>query len=114
MSFCVYIFELIMNLTYDSSGVEMSNACFQQATFDFSEVEQYEWIDFPSLKFFKLNGHFFDSSGITYCLPKATNCVIDSRGVACLVKECSCSSWITDLVTCKVYDRHLKLTFTKF
>ena len=31
-----------MNLTYDSSGVEMSNACFQQATFDFSEVEQYE------------------------------------------------------------------------
>ena len=28
-----------MNITYDSSGVEMSNPCFQQETFDFSEVK---------------------------------------------------------------------------
>ena len=28
-----------MNITYDSSGVEISNACFQQETYDFSEVK---------------------------------------------------------------------------
>ena len=29
----------VNELTYDSSGVEISIACFQQATYDFSEVK---------------------------------------------------------------------------
>ena len=64
-----------MNITYDSSGVEMSNACFQQATYDFSEVKKsvngLNTYGLVTITWDRNDYLYIDSIGITYCLPKS-------------------------------------------